>query len=107
MSFQSWWQRKSRRAKAITLLATLLTLQVGLCFGTPAGVSWSDQTLGTHLGRGELAALGYMVAEALAAGVVFLVFLGFLIFYRPSVSSPAAAGPINDQEKADDDRGQI
>jgi hypothetical protein len=35
MSFATWWRDKSSTAKAITILSTLLILQVGLCFSTP------------------------------------------------------------------------
>lgn len=100
MSFQSWWQQKSRRSKAVTVLATLLTLQIGLCFGTPAAVSRFDATLGTHLGRDPFAALGYMFFEAILAAVVFLVFLGVVIFYRPSHANPRpiSIAPAQNQE---------
>ena len=86
---QTWWQQKSRRSKAITILATLLILQIGLCFGTPLGVSWSDNHLGTRLDPDSYGGLGYMFLEAILASVVFLVFAGVLIFYRPSVPEPA------------------
>ncbi|WP_109484513.1 hypothetical protein [Occallatibacter savannae] len=101
MSFQSWWQQKSRRAKAIAIIATTLILQIGLCFGTPATVSWSDQTLGTHLNH-NYDALGYMMVEALLAGVVFLVLIAFLIFYRPSDGAAATSGTTPAGESAND-----
>src|ERR1700739_3334270 len=88
MSLQRSWQEKNRRAKAITILATLLILQVGLCFGTPKGVSWLAALVGTHMSRDPFDALGYMFFEALIAIVVFLVFLGVLIFYRRSDAEP-------------------
>jgi hypothetical protein len=88
MSYQSWWQQKSRRSKAITILATLLILQIGLCFSTPVGVSWFDNHLGTRLDPDSYGGLGYMIFEAILAGVVFLIFLGVLFFYRPSDPEP-------------------
>lgn len=99
MSFQSWWQQKNRRAKTVTVLATLLILQIGLCFGTPVGVSWLDDLAGTRLGRDPFAALGYMFIEAVLAIVVFLVFVGVLIFYRPATQreTPGTA-PHEDRE---------
>ena len=106
MGFQSWWQQKSKRAKAITIIATALILQIGLCFGTPATVSWSDQALGTHLNH-EYDALGYMMVEALLACVVFLVLIGFLIFYRPAddVIRTMGIAPLQNpkNEKGQDD----
>jgi hypothetical protein len=30
-----WWKRRSGKAKAITVLAVMLSLQIGLCFSTP------------------------------------------------------------------------
>ena len=88
MSFQSWWRHKSRRAKAITVLATLLTVQIGLCFGTPVGVSWFDELFSSHLGRDSYGGLGYMIFEAVIAVIVFLVFVGVLIFYRGPAQTP-------------------
>jgi len=57
MKLGRWWSEKSGKAKVVTVLATLLILQIGLCFGTPAIVPWyqiifgpsSDSELG--LGR--------------------------------------------------------
>lgn len=88
MSFQSWWGQKSRRAKAITFFATLLTVQIGLCFGTPVGVSWFDQLFSAHLGRDSYGGLGYMIFEAVLAVIVFLVLVGVLIFYRGPAQTP-------------------
>jgi hypothetical protein len=34
MKLSDWWKRKNGQAKTITLLAVLLTLQIGLCFST-------------------------------------------------------------------------
>ena len=106
MGFQSWWQHKSKRAKAITIIATGLILQIGLCFGTPATVSWSDQALGTHLNH-EYDALGYMIVEALLACIVFLILIGFLIFYRPSEDATGTLSISSVQQSEDDaDRGE-
>lgn len=101
MSFQGWWKQKSKRAKAITIIATALILQIGFCFGTPATVSWSDQVLGTHLNH-EYDALGYMMVEAILAFVVFLVLIGFLIFYRPSVDAAGTLGITPEQKSGND-----
>lgn len=100
MTIQSWWQQKNRRAKAVTALATLLILQIGLCFGTPKGVSWLDDLASTHLNRDPFAALGYMFFEAILAIVVFLVLVGVLIFYRGSDAQgkTLSAVPNEDQE---------
>lgn len=107
MSFQSWWQQKSKRAKAITIIATALILQIGLCFGTPATVSWSDQALGTHLNR-QWASLGYMMVEALLACVVFLVLIGFLILHRPSEDATGTLSISSVRQSEDDaDRGEL
>jgi branched-subunit amino acid permease len=38
LSMGKWWRQKSGQAKAITALAVLLTLQIGLCFSTPVTV---------------------------------------------------------------------
>lgn len=94
MSIQSWWQQKNRRAKAVTVLATMLILQIGLCFGTPKSVSWLDDLAGTHLSRDPFAALGYMFFEAILAIVVFLVLVGVLIFYRGSDAKRRTIGAV-------------
>lgn len=108
MSFQSWWQQKSRRSKTISVLATFLVLEIGLCFGTPVGVGWSDALLGTHLGRDPFNALGYMFYEAVIAVIMFLVFLGVVIFYRPSGGQPepTSIAQNNEQSGGDKDRSQ-
>jgi ABC-type dipeptide/oligopeptide/nickel transport system permease subunit len=101
MSYQSWWQQKSRRSKAITIFATLLILQIGLCFGTPAGVSWFDSLF--RIRRNSFDALGYMFLEAIIATVLLLVLLGVLFFYRTSDEEPAtlAIAPDEDQKPPD------
>lgn len=106
MSFQSWWQQKNRRAKAVAVLATLLILQIGLCFGTPVGVSWLGDLVGTRPGRDPFYALGYMFIEAILAIVVFLVFVGVLIFYRPATrgKTPSIASPKNQGIRGRDER---
>jgi len=104
MSFQSWWQQKGRRSKAVTVLATLLILQIGLCFGTPVGVTSIDTLFSTHLSRDPFAALGYMFIEAILAIVVFLVFAGVLIFYRPGAQRETLSiAPHEDQEVSESD----
>ena len=108
MSVQSWWQKKNRRAKAITILATVLVLQVGLCFGTPKGASWLDDLVGTHLSRDPFDALGYMFFEALIAIVVFLVFLAVLIFYHRSDPKPRmiSTHPENQEQSRSNEEDQ-
>lgn len=93
MSFRTRWQQKSGRAKAITIVATLLILQIGLCFGTPLGVSWFDTLFPTPEGRNPFNAIGYMVIEAISAIVIFLVFIGVLIFYPRTRRGTVGAAP--------------
>jgi hypothetical protein len=105
MSLQSWWLQKSRRAKTITILAILLLLEIGLCFGTPVGVSWSDTAFGTHFGRDPFASLGYMFIQAIVAGIMFLIFLGVAIFYRPSSGKPSLVSTAvqNEEDRGNDE----
>jgi len=113
MSFQSWWQNKSRRAKVITGLAVFLILEIGLCFATPAGVSWSDQVLGTHLNH-QYDALGYMMVEALLACVVFVILTGAVFLYHPRGAEPEAISQASAEDQthtgqqwgSKEDRGQ-
>jgi len=50
MSLRSWWKTSSGTAKTVTVLATMLILQIGVCFGgTSAIASWYEAIFGpTH-----------------------------------------------------------
>lgn len=64
MGFENWWRHKSGRSKTATVLAAVLLLQIGLCFGTPAATSWFDTLF--HIHRDDpFYALGWMIFEAL------------------------------------------
>jgi branched-subunit amino acid permease len=45
MSFKTWWQTKGSKSKTITVLATLLILEIGLCFSTPFTVAPAYEAL--------------------------------------------------------------
>jgi len=42
MNLRQCWKRSNGSAKAVTLLATLLILQIGLCFASPGEPRWFD-----------------------------------------------------------------
>lgn len=44
MWFRNWWYRHDGRSKAITALAVLLLLQIGLCFSSPGVAPWFGRT---------------------------------------------------------------
>lgn len=67
--------------------------QIGLCFGTPLGVSWFDTLFPTPEGRNPFNAIGYTIIEAISAIVIFLVFIGVLIFYPRTRRGTVGAAP--------------
>lgn len=73
---QRWWQQKTLQAKVIAVLATLLILQIGLCFSTPA--IWPR--------AGTIFHLRLMVEEAFfclgTLGLMFLVPVFMLVVRR-------------------------
>ena len=89
MSFQNWWRRKSGQSKTITILATLMILQIGLCFGTPTGVSWYRAHIHSNASDDPLEAMGMMAFEAILCIVTGLVLALVAIFWRPGLSSPS------------------
>ena len=81
MSFRSWWRQKSRKSKTIVVISILLTLQIGLCFGTPTGVSWY-QALFHVKSSDPLEALGMMALEAMLCVATFLALIVTAIFWH-------------------------
>jgi hypothetical protein len=65
-----WWRRTNGRAKAVTVLATVLMLQIGLCFGTPTATSWYHALLRIN-SRDPFQALGLMMWQSPLVGFGF------------------------------------
>jgi hypothetical protein len=79
MTMGSWWGRKSGWAKVVTVLAVLLTLQIGLCFSTSYTVQpIYDAMFGPS--SGEEAGLGLLVAQAfLCVGTAVLLIIAIIV----------------------------
>lgn len=45
MNIKRWWGKKNAKSKTITVLATLLILEIGLCFSTPATMAPACEAL--------------------------------------------------------------
>jgi hypothetical protein len=65
-----WWKRRSGWARAVTILATLATLQVGLCFTTPFTVLPIYDAIYGKRSNAEVG-LGFMILEFLLCLVTF------------------------------------
>jgi riboflavin transporter FmnP len=82
LNFRGWWNRKSGRAKVVAVLATLLVLQIGLCWTNPRTVlplylwifgpsSDSELGLGLSIWQGILSIVTFfflLIALALRPG---------------------------------------
>jgi len=88
MSFQNWWHQKSRKSKAIVAISTLLILQIGLCFGTPSGVSWYQALFHVKSSDDPFYALGFMAWEAILSLATVLALIVTAIFWRRDLNSP-------------------
>ena len=98
MTMANWWKRRSGAAKTVTVLAVLLTLQIGLCFSTPYTVQPIHDAM---FGRdtGEMADLGLWVIQAFLC-VFTLVLLIIALIVAAASPRPAAKtdsqGDLND-----------
>ena len=72
MGIQNWWKRRSGGAKAVTVLATLLTLQIGLCFSTGLTVLPAYQAIFGPSSDSELG-LGLIIWQGILCGVTILL----------------------------------
>jgi hypothetical protein len=99
MSLQEWWRNKSGKAKTITVLATLLILQIGLCFGTPSIVSFYQAIFHIKLrGDEEFGPnVGYMFIEALLALMTAIVLLVVVVSYIVGKIVGRVAQPKEDE----------
>lgn len=87
MSIGIWWTHKSGKAKVVTGLATLVILQIGLCFATPTIVPWFESLLHAQASGGTFEDLVLVALQAMLCvatlGAIFLV----VIFWHPGLSS--------------------
>jgi len=72
VSLGEWWKRQSGGAKAMTVLATLLTLQIGLCFSTGLTVLPAYQAIFGPSSDSELG-LGLIIWQGILCGVTILL----------------------------------
>jgi hypothetical protein len=102
MNFSNWWRRKSGRAKTVTVLAVVLLLQIGLCFGTPEATSWFDDLFRIHRDD-PFYALGWMMFEALlcivTVIVLFVVAFGFTGLFPDTRDTPRLFPDNNPDER--------
>jgi len=70
MNVKRWWHEKSGRSKVLTALATILILDIGLCFATPEIVPPLWSLLGVrNEGNDDL---GLMVLQAIFCAALFV-----------------------------------
>ena len=65
MKIRAWWEKSSGPAKTITVLATILLLQIGFCALTPYATPWIAAVFDAPLGNDPFETLGYMAFEAI------------------------------------------
>jgi hypothetical protein len=70
MKLGKWWKRRSGWAKAVTILAALAMLQVGLCFTTPVTVLPIHDAIYGKRSDAEVG-LGLVVWQFLLCGITF------------------------------------
>jgi len=97
MTFKSWWGEKSRKSKAITVVSTLLILQIGLCFGTPSGVSWFQAILHIKPGDDPFENLGYMFVEGILCLVTGLVLFVIGVSWHPDPNASQRNEDLHDR----------
>jgi hypothetical protein len=102
MSLTLWWQRKSGPAKVVTTLATLLIVQMGLCFASPGEPSWFDRLFHIKPSQYELR-VGLVVVEAylcIATFILLLIALIIQVVRSWRTHAPDRVTPSGTSEKA-------
>jgi hypothetical protein len=92
MTFRQWWSEKSRKAKVVTLLTTLLIVETGLCFTTPFTVAPAYETFFGPTHDSELA-LGLEIWQ------FFLWLITLVALLLASVWTSKVKSDDNDEEK--------
>ena len=95
MSVKTWWSSKNGKSKTITVLSTLLIVEVGLCFSTPVTVAPAYETLFGPTHDSELA-LGLEIYQFFL-WLMTLAGLGIATAWHP-------ATPPDEIDKEPDDR---
>lgn len=88
-----WWQRKSRPAKTLIVLAALLPVQMITLLGTPALSAWLDGLL--HIPRGEeWGTFGAILWELFFCGLTVLATVASTVWWlvKRNKSTGAKAG---------------
>jgi hypothetical protein len=84
--FKSWWKRSSGTKKTVTLFATILILQMGLCFSTDYWMPVYEHVTG-HIHESE-AGLGLVIMQAFLCGLTLFIFIVSLIVVAVRRKSP-------------------
>jgi uncharacterized membrane protein len=78
MGFGAWWKRSSGTKKTVTLFATILILQMGLCFSTDYWMPVYEHVTG-QIHESE-AGLGLVIMQAFLCGLTVVIFVVVLIY---------------------------
>jgi hypothetical protein len=98
VTIRSWWKRKSGAAKVVTVLAALLTLQIGLCFSTSATVLPAYLAIFGPSRDSELG-LGLIIWQGLLSFVTAALLLGALVMAAVGTHTP---GPSREKDDSND-----
>lgn len=85
LGLKTWWRNKSGQSKTITVLATLLLLDIGLCFSTPAAFNAVNSR---YRGLGVNSFIGLMVGQTLFCVALGVSIALVAIFWHPGLSRP-------------------
>lgn len=97
MSLREWWRNKSGGAKTITVLCTLLILEIGLCFSTPSIVNSYEaifhiKPMDDEFGDG----FGFMIILAMLCVLTLIALLVAPLYF---LSRPGVQKLFNDSDK--------
>jgi hypothetical protein len=79
MSLKTWWSERCGAAKTLTVLATLLILQIGLCFSAPAIDSWFRGLFYSGRSGDPYGPIGAMLLLAVTSGLTAVALLIVLL----------------------------
>lgn len=94
MTLRRWWKQKSGGTKAVTALAVLLMLQIGLCFASGFAV---DRLVAPTPGEEFGASMGWMYVQAILCLVTAaLLVIAIIVAFVARVINSAKSGSRKD-----------
>lgn len=79
MRIRNWWYLRDGRSKAITVLAVLLLLQIGLCFQSPKVAPWFIRTFHVTSLDVPMQGLSLMIWQAALCAITACLLIAVVI----------------------------